>query len=139
MSKQSRKPEVVLGYEECGHTDVRQRSPFFKEEKSSARAKIGRASQPKLAAHVGGCGPALIRGLLSLDGHPQPQSLERGLTLLRPFHLSNHSFISPAPASLFCSLHICLCQLLPPPLAPSLSVFFLPAFFPFWLPRLSIC
>lgn len=29
MSKQSQEPGVVLGYEECGHTDARKCSPFI--------------------------------------------------------------------------------------------------------------
>lgn len=51
MSKQSHEPGVVLGYEDCGHADASQCSPFI-EEKGSA--KRGRASQPKLAAHLSG-------------------------------------------------------------------------------------
>lgn len=38
MSKQSQEPGVVLGYEECGHTDAGQRSPFI-EEKGSTEPK----------------------------------------------------------------------------------------------------
>ncbi len=38
MSEQCKEPEVVMGYEECGHTDVSQRSPFI-EEKSNAEPK----------------------------------------------------------------------------------------------------
>lgn len=36
MSKWSREPGVVLGYEECGHTDASQRSPFIEEKRSAA-------------------------------------------------------------------------------------------------------
>lgn len=38
MSEQRKEPEVVMGYEECGHTDVSQRSPFI-EEKGNAEPK----------------------------------------------------------------------------------------------------
>lgn len=38
MSKQSQEPGVVLGYEERGHTDASQRSPFI-EEKGSTEPK----------------------------------------------------------------------------------------------------
>lgn len=33
MSKQSHEPGVVLGYKECGHIDVSQRSPFIEEKR----------------------------------------------------------------------------------------------------------
>ncbi|KAI3356584.1 hypothetical protein L3Q82_017784, partial [Scortum barcoo] len=38
MSEQRKEPEVVMGYEQCGHTDVSQRSPFI-EEKGNAEPK----------------------------------------------------------------------------------------------------
>lgn len=48
MSKQSQEPEVVLGYEECGHIDVSQRSPFVEERGRVASQK--RQSEPAKAS-----------------------------------------------------------------------------------------
>lgn len=74
--------------------------------------------QPKLAAHLSGCGP------FSSKPGQAPATAEPGTNrLLSPFHLTHHSFISPAPASLH------LCQFLPPPLAPALFVILFCAFF----------
>lgn len=48
MSKQSQESEVVLGYEECDHADVSQRSPFI-EEKGVALSQR-RQSEPAKAS-----------------------------------------------------------------------------------------
>lgn len=45
MSKQSQEPGVVLGYEECGHTDASQHSPSTEEKGSAEPKEAERASQ----------------------------------------------------------------------------------------------